>query len=219
MQREYYACDALYRNWLKIEQGNSVVPSDELSSDEKERAATAAQQALDAASSLLQSKLSHMVHMACIHFFKVLCFLHISESGKYTASILENSFLVICPGVGSGKGAHDKLEKLRQQKWLKRGKASLGSEQRSTRYPGNHGMWLAGVDDVAEDDLAPDWIELQCTGMLSSSSGSSLVPDASVCTALVDALYNCGAIQGVQRQLTVYAVQTKAFLCGSIMLK
>ncbi|BBN06716.1 nuclear pore complex protein Nup107 [Marchantia polymorpha subsp. ruderalis] len=120
--REYYACDALYRNWLKIEQGNSVVPSDELSSDEKERAATAAQQALDAASSLLQR---------------------------------------------------------------------------------NHGMWLAGVDDVAEDDLAPDWIELQCTGMLSSSSGSSLVPDASVCTALVDALYNCGAIQGVQRQLTV----------------
>ncbi|KAG6549031.1 hypothetical protein Mapa_009474 [Marchantia paleacea] len=120
--REYYACDALYRNWLKIEQGNSVVPIDELSSDEKERAATAAQQALDAASSLLQR---------------------------------------------------------------------------------NHGMWLAGVDDVAEDDLAPDWVELQCTGMLSSSSGSSLVPDASVCTALVDALYNCGAIQGVQRQLTV----------------
>ncbi|KAL3694255.1 hypothetical protein R1sor_007906 [Riccia sorocarpa] len=120
--REYYACDALFRNWLKIEQGNSAVPNNELSSDEYERAAAAAQQALDAAYSLLQR---------------------------------------------------------------------------------NNGMWLAGIDDIPEDDEVPDWIELQCTGMLSSSSGSSLVPDATVCTALVDALHNCGADEGVRRQLAV----------------
>lgn len=54
--REYYACDALYRNWLKIEMDNEDVSPIELSSEEREKAAVAARQALNASLSLLERK-------------------------------------------------------------------------------------------------------------------------------------------------------------------
>lgn len=126
--REYYTCDALYRTWLKLEQANVEVPHGELSTEEKERAASAAQQALDAASSLLQR---------------------------------------------------------------------------------NNGLWLAGGDDMTEEAFDLEWLELQCTCALTSSAGS-LLPDATVCTALTDALHYCGADVGVARQLTVdVSINTK----------
>ncbi|KAK6911833.1 Nuclear pore protein 84/107 [Dillenia turbinata] len=52
--REYYTCDATYRNWLNIELENSEVPSPELSMEEKHRANLAAKETLDASLALLR---------------------------------------------------------------------------------------------------------------------------------------------------------------------
>ncbi|XP_027907825.1 nuclear pore complex protein NUP107 [Vigna unguiculata] len=54
--REYYSCDATYRNWLKIEVENAEVPVTELSLEEKERSISAAKETLNASLSLLQRK-------------------------------------------------------------------------------------------------------------------------------------------------------------------
>ncbi|URD83212.1 Trypsin [Musa troglodytarum] len=51
--REYYACDATYRNWLKFELENAAIAPAELSSEEKDRAAAAALETLDSSLSLL----------------------------------------------------------------------------------------------------------------------------------------------------------------------
>lgn len=53
---EYYSCDATYRNWLKIELEKAEVSTDELSSEEKERAITAAKETLSSSLQLLQRK-------------------------------------------------------------------------------------------------------------------------------------------------------------------
>ncbi|WCJ39372.1 hypothetical protein M5689_020364 [Euphorbia peplus] len=54
--REYYSCDATYRNWLKIDLENAELPPHELSMDEKTRAITAANEALSSSLSLLLRK-------------------------------------------------------------------------------------------------------------------------------------------------------------------
>ncbi|XP_064946540.1 nuclear pore complex protein NUP107-like [Musa acuminata AAA Group] len=51
--REYYACDATYRNWLKFELENAAIAPAELSSEEKDRAAATALETLDSSLSLL----------------------------------------------------------------------------------------------------------------------------------------------------------------------
>lgn len=56
VQREYYACDALYRNWYTSEAGNLEVPATDLSSEEQDAAIRGAQQALDSAFALLNSE-------------------------------------------------------------------------------------------------------------------------------------------------------------------
>ncbi|KAG8388433.1 hypothetical protein BUALT_Bualt02G0125400 [Buddleja alternifolia] len=53
---EYYSCDAKYRNWLKIELANAEVSPEELSGEEKQRAVTAASEALESSLLLLQRK-------------------------------------------------------------------------------------------------------------------------------------------------------------------
>ncbi|KAL5538285.1 hypothetical protein UlMin_046327, partial [Ulmus minor] len=52
---EYYSCDATYRNWLKIELDNAEI-SLELSSEEKQRAISAAKETLNSSLSLLLRK-------------------------------------------------------------------------------------------------------------------------------------------------------------------
>lgn len=54
--REYYSCDATYRNWLKIEWENAAVPPADLSSEEKERAVSVASETLNSSLSLLLRK-------------------------------------------------------------------------------------------------------------------------------------------------------------------
>ncbi|KAJ1407061.1 Nuclear pore protein [Sesbania bispinosa] len=54
--REYYSCDATYRNWLKIELESAEVPVSELSVEEKERAISAAKETLNVSLSLLERK-------------------------------------------------------------------------------------------------------------------------------------------------------------------
>lgn len=56
-QREYYSCDAFYRNWLKIDLENAEVASHVISSEEKQRAVSAARETLDSSLQLLQSEL------------------------------------------------------------------------------------------------------------------------------------------------------------------
>lgn len=51
--RDYYSCDATYRNWLKIEWENAAVPPADLSSEEKERAIAAASESLNSSLALL----------------------------------------------------------------------------------------------------------------------------------------------------------------------
>ncbi|CAA7401213.1 unnamed protein product [Spirodela intermedia] len=52
--REYYSCDATYRNWLRFELDNADVPSSDLSLEEKERATAVAKEALAASLLLLE---------------------------------------------------------------------------------------------------------------------------------------------------------------------
>lgn len=54
MQREYYSCDATYKNWLKIELENSEIPPSELSHEERDRAIAAAKETLASSLLLLQ---------------------------------------------------------------------------------------------------------------------------------------------------------------------
>lgn len=51
--RDYYSCDATYRNWLKIELETAAVPPADLSSEEKERAIAAASESLNSSLALL----------------------------------------------------------------------------------------------------------------------------------------------------------------------
>lgn len=64
-QREYYSCDATYRNWLKFELDNADVPPGELSLEEKERATAVAKEALAASLLLLESESAACVLTAC----------------------------------------------------------------------------------------------------------------------------------------------------------
>ncbi|CAI9753709.1 unnamed protein product [Fraxinus pennsylvanica] len=54
--REYYSCDAKYRNWLKIELENAEVSPDELSPEEKQGAVMAARETLISSLLLLQRR-------------------------------------------------------------------------------------------------------------------------------------------------------------------
>ncbi|RZC86151.1 hypothetical protein C5167_026821 [Papaver somniferum] len=51
--REYYSCDATYRNWLKIDLENAEIPPDNLSSEERERAIAAGKETIDSSLALL----------------------------------------------------------------------------------------------------------------------------------------------------------------------
>ncbi|EPS66094.1 hypothetical protein M569_08683, partial [Genlisea aurea] len=52
--REYYSCDANYRNWLKTAVENVEVPTQDLSTEEKQQEVTAAQEAFSSALNLIQ---------------------------------------------------------------------------------------------------------------------------------------------------------------------
>ena len=69
MQREYYSCDATYRNWLKYELENADVSPSELSLEEKERAAAAAREAIWSTLSLVESESIYL----SFFYFLVFC--------------------------------------------------------------------------------------------------------------------------------------------------
>lgn len=70
-QREYYACDATYRNWLKFELENGAIPPSELSSEEKDRAIAAAVETLNTSLTLLLSK-----YILCTFSSLLLSYMH-----------------------------------------------------------------------------------------------------------------------------------------------
>ncbi|KAL6010563.1 hypothetical protein ACLOJK_000997 [Asimina triloba] len=56
LARDYYSCDATYRNWLKVDLENAEVPPADLSVEERERAIAAARETLNSLLSLLLRK-------------------------------------------------------------------------------------------------------------------------------------------------------------------
>ncbi|CAN0877923.1 Nuclear pore complex protein NUP107 [Linum grandiflorum] len=137
---EYYSCDATYRKWLKVELANAEVPPTGLFVEEKQRAVTAAREALDCSLSLL----------------------------------------------------------LR-----------------------NENPWLTSMDDPVYESESPVYLELHATAMLCLPSGECMLPDATVCTALMSALYSSvGEEVVLHRQLMVkVAISTRDNYCIEVIVR
>lgn len=64
--------------------------------------------------------------------------------------------------------------------------------------------WLAAVEDHVYESMAPVFLELHATAMLCLPSGECMCPDATICTALMSALYSSVSEESVlHRQLMV----------------
>ncbi|XP_023549300.1 nuclear pore complex protein NUP107 [Cucurbita pepo subsp. pepo] len=129
---EYFACDATYRNWLKIELENNEAPSLDLSLEEKQRSIVAANETLDSSFSLLLRKESpwldftedyvyesmeplyielHAVVMLCLPSGECLCpeaatctTLTSALYSSVTEEIILNRKLVVNVSIASGEG-------------------------------------------------------------------------------------------------------------------
>ncbi|MCO5580391.1 hypothetical protein L7F22_034257 [Adiantum nelumboides] len=135
--REYFTCDALYRNWLKSETANAQVQ--ELSSEEKDVSLAAATEAINAITSFIQ----------------------------------------------------------------RRGFS-----------------WLTDAQSTGEFAAYPEWLEIHVAGILVSASGSCLVPDATVCTALKSSLYSCASEDILHgRQVKVHTTTSDIENCININMQ
>ncbi|KAK4851211.1 hypothetical protein QYF36_013325 [Acer negundo] len=138
--REYYSCDATYRNWLKIELENADVSPPELSLEEKQRAIAAAQETLNLSLLLLQRR--------------------------------ENP-------------------------------------------------WLASLEDHIYESVEPVFLELHATAILCLPSGECMCPDATMCAALMSALYSTVSEDVVlNRQLMVnVSISSRNDYCIEVVLR
>ncbi|KAI5063312.1 hypothetical protein GOP47_0021859 [Adiantum capillus-veneris] len=135
--REYFTCDALYRNWLKVEAANAQIQ--ELSPEEKDLSLTAANEAISAMTSFIQ----------------------------------------------------------------RRGYA-----------------WLAESQCIGELTAFPLLLEIHAVGTLVSVSGSCLVPDATVCTALKSSLFSCVGEDTIHgRQVKVHTTASDVENCVNINMQ
>ncbi|XP_044486705.1 nuclear pore complex protein NUP107 [Mangifera indica] len=136
--REYYSCDATYRNWLKIELENADVS--EISFEEKQRAVAAAQETLNLSLVLLQRK--------------------------------ENP-------------------------------------------------WLVSLEDHVYESTEPLFLELHATAILCLPTGECMSPDATMCTALMSALYSTVSEEVVlERQLMVnVSISSSNSYCIEVVLR
>ena len=55
---------------------------------------------------------------------------------------------------------------------------------------GKENPWLISVEEHVNELMEPLFLELHATAMLRLPSGESMCPDATVCTALMSALYS-----------------------------
>ncbi|KAK3198179.1 hypothetical protein Dsin_021594 [Dipteronia sinensis] len=138
--REYYSCDATYRNWLKIELENADVSPLELSFEEKQRAFAAAQETLNLSLLLLQRR--------------------------------ENP-------------------------------------------------WLASLEDHIYESMETLFLELHATAILCLPSGECMCPDATMCAALMSALYSTVSEDVVlSRQLMVnVSISSRIDYCIEVVLR
>ncbi|KAJ0008281.1 hypothetical protein Pint_29237 [Pistacia integerrima] len=136
--REYYSCDATYRNWLKIELENADVS--ELSFEEKQRAVAAAQETLNLSLVLLQRK--------------------------------ENP-------------------------------------------------WLVSLEDHIYESTEPLFLELHATAILCLPTGECMCPDATICAAVMSALYSTVSEEVVlNRQLMVnVSISSSSNYCIEVVLR
>lgn len=70
---------------------------------------------------------------------------------------------------------------------------------------GKENPWLAYPDDETYESTMPVFLELHATAMLCLPSGECMHPDATICTALMSALYSSVCEEVVlRRQLMVH---------------
>lgn len=55
---------------------------------------------------------------------------------------------------------------------------------------GKENPWLASLEDPIYESVEPVYLELHATAILCLPSGECLYPDATMCTALMSALYS-----------------------------
>ncbi|XP_048234183.1 nuclear pore complex protein NUP107 [Ricinus communis] len=81
--------------------------------------------------------------------------------------------------------------------------------------------WLASVEDHAYESAAPLFLELHATAMLCHPSGECMCPDATICTALMSALYSSVSEETVlHRQLMVnVAISSRDNYCIEVVLR
>lgn len=81
--------------------------------------------------------------------------------------------------------------------------------------------WLAAVEDHVYESMAPVFLELHATAMLCLPSGECMCPDATICTALMSALYSSVSEESVlHRQLMVnVAISTRDNYCIEVVLR
>ncbi|KDP40670.1 hypothetical protein JCGZ_24669 [Jatropha curcas] len=81
--------------------------------------------------------------------------------------------------------------------------------------------WLTPVEDQAYESAAPTFLELHATAMLCLPSGECMCPDATICTALMSALYSSVSEEIVlHRQLMVnVALSPRDNYCIEVVLR
>lgn len=69
---------------------------------------------------------------------------------------------------------------------------------------GQENPWLVPTEDRILESDEPVFLELHATAMLCSSAGDCMAPDATLCTALMSALYSSVSEEEVlKRQIMV----------------
>ncbi|CAN1827470.1 Nuclear pore complex protein NUP107 [Linum perenne] len=81
--------------------------------------------------------------------------------------------------------------------------------------------WLASIEDPVYESADPVYLELHATAMLCLPSGECMLPDATVCTALMSALYSSvGEEVVLHRQLMVkVAISTRDNYCIEVIVR
>lgn len=93
---------------------------------------------------------------------------------------------------------------------------------------GKDNPWLASGEDNVYGSVEPIFLELHATAMLCLPSGECLLPDATVCTTLMSALYTSVSEEDVlNRQLMVkkkptcanFLYNESSFWCGFLIVR
>nr|CAD1816980.1 unnamed protein product [Ananas comosus var. bracteatus] len=194
--REYYSCDATYRNWLEIELKNASVSPIGLSSEEKDRAIAVAGETLSSSLSLLLSISDFVLLLKYVMSFGMKGLFGLTE-------VLKKGFRSEQLNLFTLPRTHycfDQLVIVNSETVAK----PLSHEVGLGEDVGEERPWLNAALNSLYDDTEHIYLELHATAMLCLPSGECVVPDATLCTALTSALYSSVSEEDVlKRQLLV----------------